>query len=57
MAIIEMSDGNIVAVRETVEQVRAQLEAAVHFVRFSGANGALAPINPAFVVDVRDSDE
>jgi hypothetical protein len=57
MAIIEMRDGNIVAVRETVEQVRAQLEAAGEFAMFSGTNGAAAPINPAFVVDLRDSDE
>jgi hypothetical protein len=57
MAIIEMTDGNLVAVHESVQQVKDRLDAADALAVFSGANGALAPINPAFVVDVRERVE
>jgi hypothetical protein len=57
MAIIEMHDGNRVAVHESVEQVKAALDTATKFAQFSGTNGAIAQINPAFVVDVRESND
>jgi hypothetical protein len=56
MTIVEMKDGNLVAVHESVEDVKATLDTAGKFAQFSGTNGAIAPINPAFVVDVRESD-
>lgn len=57
MAIIELKDGNLVSVHESVEQVNDQLAAATMFAQFSGTNGATAQINPAFVVGVRESAE
>lgn len=58
MAIIEMHDGNLVPVHGSVGQVRMQLaDAPGDLTVFSGANGALAPINPAYVVAVREPTE
>lgn len=53
MALIEMQDGNFVAVHEPAELVQTRLAAADLLAVFSGTNGALAPISPACVVDVR----